>query len=84
MVPVLVEKLPKSIKYNMVRSWTKRVLEWELDELIKQLDLELEVHETNSELMKFDVGYRPRLHCYGSLFDPYQKRYGLAFRLHHS
>ena len=29
-----------------------------LDELIKELDLELDVHETNSELMKFDVGHK--------------------------
>jgi len=57
-VPVLVEKLPKSIKYNMVRSCRVSVLDWELDELIRELDLELEVRETNSELMKFGDGNR--------------------------
>ena len=57
-VPVLGEKLPKNIKYNMIRSCRKSVLEWELDELIKELDLELDIRKTNSELMKFDVGYK--------------------------
>ena len=51
-VPVLVEKLPKQLKFSMVRSRRKSVLEWSLDELIAELDLELEVRENHAEFVK--------------------------------
>ena len=51
-VPVLVEKLPKQLKFSMVRSRRKSVLEWSLDELIAELDLELEVRENHADLLK--------------------------------
>ena len=58
-VPVLVEKLPKQLKFSMVRSRRKSVLEWSLDELIAELDLELEVRENHADLLRISGG-RPK------------------------
>ena len=57
-VPVLVEKLPKQLKFSMVRSRRKSVLEWSLDELIAELDMELEVRENHAELLR--ISGRPK------------------------
>ena len=51
-VPVLVEKLSKQLKFSMVRSRRKSALGWSLDELIAELDLELEVRENHAESVK--------------------------------
>ena len=57
-VPVLVEKLPKQLKFSMVRSRRKSILEWDLEELIAELDIELEVRENHADILKFSG--RPR------------------------
>ena len=53
-VPMLVEKLPKQLKFSMVRSQRKSILVWSLDELIAELDLELEVCEIHADLLRID------------------------------
>ena len=57
-MPVLVEKLPKQLNFSMVRSRRRSVLEWSLDELITELDLELEVRENHAEFLK--ISGRPK------------------------
>ena len=52
-VPVLVEKLPKQLKFSMIRSRRKSILEWDLKELIAELDIELEVRESHEDILKF-------------------------------
>ena len=65
-VPVLMEKLPKQIRIGMVRSAGKSMLEWSVDEMISALDLELEVRECHTSLLKTGIvgasseGRRPK------------------------
>ena len=55
-VPVLMEKLPKQIRFNMVRSMGKSMLDWTVEELITALDTELEVRECHIPLLKVSGG----------------------------
>ena len=51
-VPILMEKLPKQIRFNMVRAVGKSFLKWSLEEMISALDVELEIRECHSSLFK--------------------------------
>ena len=72
-VPVLMEKLPKQIRIGMVRSAGKSMLEWSVDEMISALDLELEVRECHTSLLKTGIvgasseGRRPPYLCHTRL-----------------
>ena len=51
-VPVLMEGLLKQISLGMVRSAGKSMLEWSVEELISTLDVQLEVCECHTSLIK--------------------------------
>ena len=59
-VPVLVEKLLKQLKFSMVRSRRKSLLEWNLHELIAELDLELEVRESHADSLRISANGQPK------------------------
>ena len=57
-VPVLMEKLPRQLKFSLVRSRKKSILEWNLEDLIAELDIEIEVRESHADILK--INGRPR------------------------
>ena len=60
-VPILMEKVPEAIRYNMVRFEDKSHLEWTLDEFIRALGKELEVRESHVPIFKQQShGERPK------------------------
>ena len=60
-VPILMEKVPEAIRYNMVRFEDKSHLEWTLDEFIRALEKELEVRESHVPIFKQQShGERPK------------------------
>ena len=64
-VLVLVEKLPERLKFCLVRSCRKSILEWDLEGLIAELYIELEVRENHADILKFSG--RPRQEYGGPL-----------------
>ena len=59
--PILMEKVPEAIRYNMVRFEDKSHLEWTLDEFIRALGKELEVRESHVPIFKQQShGERPK------------------------
>eukprot|EP00794_Sanderia_malayensis_P021028 gene21028-biopygen14602 len=53
-VPVLVEKLPKTLRFSMVRAVGKTALEWSVEEFLNAIDLEQEVRECFNSQLKSD------------------------------
>ncbi len=51
-VPVLLEKIPQSVRLNMVRSSEKNQLDWDLRDFLDTLMKELEIRETHAPLIK--------------------------------
>ena len=51
-VPVLLEKIPESVRLNMVRSTRKSHLDWEVMDLLDALKKELEVREMYAPIFK--------------------------------
>ena len=60
-VPILMEKVPEAIRYNMVRFEEKSHLEWTLDEFVRALGKEIEVRESHVPIFKPQShGERPK------------------------
>ena len=49
-VPVIMDKIPESIRYNMIR-FGENHLDWTLDKLIESLEKELEIRESHVPLL---------------------------------
>ena len=52
-VPVLMEKIPEVVRFNMIRATEKNQLKWALDDLLSALEKELEVRESHVPLLKY-------------------------------
>ena len=62
-VPMLMEKIPDTIRFNMIRGTEKRQVNWGIDDLLKALSKELEIRESHGSLLKHvgqEKGTRPR------------------------
>ena len=62
-VPMLMEKIPDAIRFNMIRGTEKRQVNWGIDDLLKALSKELEIRESHGSLLKHvgqEKGTRPR------------------------
>ena len=51
-VPILMEKIPESVRFNMIRSSDKNQLKWTLEDLTVALDKELEIRESHTPSLK--------------------------------
>ena len=52
-VPILMEKIPEVVRFNMIRATGKNHLKWALDDLLSALEKELEVRESHVPLLKY-------------------------------
>ena len=55
---MLVEKLPKQLQFSLVRSRRRSILEWNLEDLIAELDIELEVRESHADILNVNERHR--------------------------
>ena len=61
-VPELMEKIPESIRFNMIRGSEKSLSSWSLDELLAALEKELSIRESYVPLMKNGGGNQQTRH----------------------
>ena len=63
-VPMLMEKIPEGIRFNMIRSTEKKQINWGLDDLLAALGKELEIRESHVSVFKSggnqEKGTRPK------------------------
>ena len=51
-VPILMEKIPEQVRFNMIRSSDKNHLKWTLEDLTVAFDEELEIRESHTPSLK--------------------------------
>jgi len=70
-VPILLDKLPESLRISMIRTQEKDQMEWKLDDLISALESEVSIRESHvplvlssrnarNEAEGFGIGARPK------------------------
>ena len=52
-VPILMEKIPEVVRFNIIRASEKNHLKWALDDLLSALEKELEVRKSHVPLLKY-------------------------------
>ena len=51
-VPMLMEKIPDGVKFNMIRGMEKKQINWGIEDLLGALAKELEVRESHGSLLQ--------------------------------
>ena len=51
-VPVLMDKLPDSVRINMIRFGDSNHLEWDLEQMLDALGKEIEIRESHGSIFK--------------------------------